>query len=100
MDGRGERVTRAELAECVHLALGLPRTESSKLVEQVLDRICDALADGENVKLSGFGTFLVRQKGLRRGRNPRTGETVNITPRRVLSFRPCQELRARIAELK
>lgn len=95
-DGAG-RVTRAELCEKVHEAVGLSRAESSRLVEQVLERLCEALANGENVKLSGFGTFLVRQKGLRRGRNPRTGEPVDITPRRVLSFRPSQQLRERVA---
>lgn len=98
MQSGSGRVTRAELAERVHLALGLSRTESARLVEKVLEHICGALADGENVKLSGFGTFLIREKGMRRGRNPRTGEPVDIEPRRVLSFRPSQQVRERIAD--
>lgn len=97
MDDGAGRVTRAELTECVHKAIGLSRAECSHLVEAVLDEICAALERGENVKLSGFGTFLLRDKGLRRGRNPRTGDPVDITPRRVLTFRACQQLRERIA---
>lgn len=93
-----DRVTRAELTTRVHEAVGLSRAESARLVEQVLEAICGALADGENVKLSGFGTFLLRDKGKRQGRNPRTGNPVEIAPRRVLSFRPSQQLRDRIAD--
>lgn len=95
-DGSG-RVTRAELCEKLHETMGLSRAECSRLVELVLAEICDALSRGENVKLSAFGTFLLRDKALRQGRNPRTGDAVPIRPRRVLSFRASQELRARIA---
>jgi len=80
-------ITRADLTEAVYEEVGLSRNESAELVEMVLGEISDALAGGETVKIASFGTFMVRQKGLRRGRNPKTGEEVPILPRRVLSFR-------------
>jgi len=89
-------ITRADLCEAVHSELGLSRSESSDLVEQVLDRICLTLVEGTNVKVSSFGSFVLRRKGLRIGRNPKTGEEVPIEPRTVLTFRPSQLLRARI----
>ncbi len=89
-------ITRADLCEAVHAELGLARSESSDLVEQVLDQICDTLTAGINVKVSSFGSFVLREKGLRIGRNPKTGEEVPIAPRTVLTFRPSQLLRARI----
>jgi len=92
----GETVTRADLCEAVYQKIGLSRTESSKLVEAVLDEICDAVARGENVKLSSFGSFVVRDKGERIGRNPKTGVEVPIEPRRVMVFKPSNVLKARI----
>ena len=89
-------ITRADLCEAVHGELGLARSESSDLVEQVLDQISATLVAGTNVKVSSFGSFVLRQKGLRVGRNPKTGEEVPIHPRTVLTFRPSQLLRARI----
>jgi integration host factor subunit alpha len=89
-------ITRADLCEAVHSELGLARSESSDLVEQVLDQICDTLIAGTNVKVSSFGSFVLRNKGLRVGRNPKTGQEVPIEPRTVLTFRPSQLLRARI----
>lgn len=89
-------ITRADLCEAVHSELGLARSESSDLVEQVLEEICATLVGGTNVKVSSFGSFVLRQKGLRVGRNPKTGEEVPIQPRTVLTFRPSQLLRARI----
>jgi integration host factor subunit alpha len=89
-------LTRADLAEALHAEVGLSRAESSALVEQVLGSISEALLAGENVKLSGFGSFLRRDKGLRTGRNPKTGVEVPIEPRTVLTFRPSQLLRQRI----
>jgi len=80
-------VTRADLTEAVYEEVGLSRNESADLVEMVLGEIADALEAGETVKIASFGTFMVRQKGLRRGRNPKTGEEVPILPRKVLSFR-------------
>ncbi|MBV9078991.1 MAG: integration host factor subunit alpha [Methylobacteriaceae bacterium] len=92
----GRTVTRADLSEAVYQKLGLSRTESSALVEKVLDEICSGLSRGETVKLSSFGTFLVRSKGQRIGRNPKTGVEVPIEPRRVMVFKPSNVLKARI----
>ena len=92
----GKTLTRADLCEAVYRELGLSRTESAQLVERILDEICTSLVDGQHVKLSSFGTFTVRQKGGRIGRNPKTGEEVPITPRRVLVFRPSHVLRERV----
>lgn len=90
-------LTRADLADALHRDVGLSRAESAGLVEQILSNMCGALADGENVKISGFGTFVLRDKGQRVGRNPKTGVEVPIAPRRVLTFRASQMLRQRIA---
>lgn len=92
----GQTVTRADLCEAVYQKIGLSRTESSKLVEAVLDEICDAVARGENVKLSSFGSFVVRDKGEQIGRNPKTGVEVPIEPRRVMVFKPSNVMKARI----
>jgi integration host factor subunit alpha len=93
-----ETLTRAEIAEAINRRLGLSRTESLAMVEAILRLMTDALASGENVKISGFGTFLLRDKSERIGRNPKTGVEVPITPRRVLTFRASQMLRDRIGE--
>jgi integration host factor subunit alpha len=92
----GATITRSHLAEAIHLELGLSRHDSSALLEQVLEYISASLEDGETVKISRFGTFSVRQKAQRIGRNPKTGVEVPILPRRVLIFRPSQVLKARI----
>ena len=89
-------VTRAHLAERIYTQVGLSRNESADLLESVLERVSKALELGESVKVSGFGTFSVRQKGRRIGRNPKTGVEVPILPRRVLVFRPSQVLKAQI----
>jgi len=89
-------LTRADLAEALHHQVGLSRADSAKLVEQILGQMCEALSKGENVKISGFGTFVLRDKGERIGRNPKTGVEVPIAPRRVLTFRASQTLRDRI----
>ncbi|MGI4878744.1 MAG: integration host factor subunit alpha [Janthinobacterium lividum] len=89
-------ITRADLCEAVHKEIGLSRAESSGLVEQVLDEICRTLVSGDNVKVSSFGSFVLRNKGQRIGRNPKTGQEVPIEPRTVLTFRPSQLLRERI----
>jgi integration host factor subunit alpha len=89
-------LTRADLSDAVHQQIGLSRADSAQLVEQVLDSICGALVDGQNVKISSFGTFMLRDKGRRIGRNPKTGKEVPIEPRRVLTFRPSQLMRDRI----
>ena len=91
-----ETVTRAQLTEAVYQEVGLSRNESADLVESVLDELADHLIDGETVKVSSFGSFYVREKGERIGRNPKTGEEVPILPRRVLVFRPSHVLKDRI----
>lgn len=86
-------LTRADLSESVHRQIGLSRSESADMVKAVLDLVSDTLVRGNSVKLSSFGTFLVRSKNGRVGRNPKTGEEVPITPRRVLVFRPSQVMK-------
>ena len=90
-------LTRADLADVVHRKLGLSRAESASVVERVLHHMCHSLAVGRNVKVSGFGTFILRDKGQRIGRNPKTGIEVPIAPRRVMTFRASQIMRDRIA---
>lgn len=90
-------LTRMDLSEAVFREVGLSRNESADLVESVLAHIADALVAGEQVKISSFGTFSVRSKNARVGRNPKTGEEVPILPRRVLSFRPSHLMRDRVA---
>ncbi len=112
----GRTITRADLSEAVYQEVGLSRSESAELLESVLGEIIEALAQGDTVKLSSFGTFSIRQKGQRTvklssfgtfsirqkgqriGRNPKTGEEVPILPRKVLVFRPSQVLKTRIKE--
>ncbi len=92
----GKTITRANLSEAVYQQLGLSRTESAQLVEMVLQEICQAITRGETVKLSSFGSFVVRSKGERVGRNPKTGIEVPITRRRVMVFKPSNILKSRI----
>ena len=89
----GKTLTRVDLAEAVYRKVGLSRTESAELVESVLDVICDCVAAGDSVKLSSFGSFIVRDKNERIGRNPKTGEEVPIKPRRVMVFKPSNILK-------
>ena len=89
-------LTRADLTEAVFNAVGLSRNDSAQMVEDILEEMCAALTRGETVKLSSFGTFQVRHKSERIGRNPKTGEEVPIAPRRVLVFRPSHVLKAQI----
>lgn len=92
----GHTITRADLAEAVYEEVGLSRNESSDLVESVLDEMMDALVEGDNVKISSFGSFSVKEKGERIGRNPKTGVEVPIKPRKVLVFRASHVLKDRI----
>jgi integration host factor subunit alpha len=92
----GQTITRAQLSESVYQEVGLSRNESADLLEAVLHEISNALSAGEPVKISSFGSFSVRKKGQRIGRNPKTGEEVPILPRKVLVFRPSQVLKNRI----
>lgn len=89
-------LTRADLADALHRDVGLSRADAARLVEQILHHMCEALSKGDNVKISGFGSFVLRDKGERIGRNPKTGVEVPIAPRRVLTFRASQMLRDRI----
>jgi len=94
----GNTITRAQLGESVYQEVGLSRNESADLLKSVLTYVADALTRGETVKISSFGSFSIRQKGQRMGRNPKTGEEVPILPRKVLVFRPSQVLKNRINE--
>ncbi len=96
----GITITRAELGKAVYQEVGLSRNESAELVESVLNHIGESLGRGESVKISSFGSFSVRQKRQRIGRNPKTGEEVPILPRKVLVFRPSQLLKKRINKAK
>lgn len=91
-------LTRADLAETINRKMGLSRAESLEMVESILDKMSAALEAGENVKVSGFGTFVLRDKRERVGRNPKTGVEVPITPRRVMTFRASQLLKEKIAK--
>lgn len=93
----GKTLTRMDLSEAVFREVGLSRNESAQLVESVLGHMSDALVKGESVKISSFGTFTVREKAARVGRNPKTGEEVPISPRRVLTFRPSHLMKDRVA---
>ena len=89
----GDTITRAHLSEAVYQEVGLSRNESADLVETVLKEIADTLAKGETVKISSFGTFMVRQKGQRIGRNPKTGARVDVPAKRIPYFKPSKELK-------
>ncbi|MEO7815137.1 MAG: integration host factor subunit alpha [Sphingomicrobium sp.] len=91
-------LTRADLSDIVHRKLGLSRAESASMVERMLYHMCHTLADGHNVKISGFGSFILRDKGERVGRNPKTGIEVPIAPRRVMTFRASQIMRDKVAK--
>ena len=93
-------LTRMDLSEAVFREVGLSRNESADLVESVLEKICKSLVVGEQVKISSFGTFSIRQKNARVGRNPKTGQEAPIPPRRVLTFRPSHLVKDRVSEEK
>ena len=95
---KGATLTRADLAEAVHEAVGLTRQDCAGMVERTLDLVVEALGRGEEVKLSGFGVFQVRAKRARMGRNPKTGEPAAIDPRRVITFRASQVMKARVGK--
>ncbi|AMK24551.1 MULTISPECIES: integration host factor subunit alpha [unclassified Sphingobium] len=98
MSGTGT-LTRADLAESVNRHIGLSRAEAATLIESILEHMSVALERGENVKISSFGTFVLRDKTQRMGRNPKTGVEVPIEPRRVLTFRASQTMRDRVASV-
>ena len=92
----GDTITRAQLSEAVYEEVGLSRNESAELVEAVLEEMVSSLTDGETVKISSFGSFSIRQKSQRMGRNPKTGEEVPILPRKAIIFKPSHVLKNRI----
>ncbi|PJG48733.1 integration host factor subunit alpha [Sphingobium sp. LB126] len=98
MSGTGT-LTRADLAESVNRHIGLSRAEAATIIESILEHMSSALERGENVKISSFGTFVLRDKTQRMGRNPKTGVEVPIEPRRVLTFRASQTMRDRVAHM-
>jgi integration host factor subunit alpha len=91
-------LTRADLSEAIYERVGLSKSESSELVEMVIEEICDAIVRGEDVKLSSFGSFLVRQKSERIGRHPKTKEEVPILPRQVAVFKPSNVLKQKVLD--
>lgn len=93
-------MTKAEIAKIVHERVGLTKKESAQIVESVLGVIRSSLEKGENVKLSGFGHFTVRQKHARRGRNPKTGDDITIAPRSVVTFRASPLLKEKLTEVE
>lgn len=93
----GKTITRVDLSEAIYTNVGLSRNECSEFVDSILLHISDTLARGEDVKISSFGTFLIRDKSSRLGRNPKTGEDAEISARRVLSFRASSQFKARVA---
>ena len=95
---RSRRPRRADLADAVHRETGLPHRDAAELVDMAIEAIAERLSAGETVMISGFGSFRVRDKRAREGRNPRTGEPAPIPARRVTTFRPSQVLKMRIAE--
>ena len=91
-------MTRNDLATILRDKFGFTATQSGKLVDVIFDEICESLINGEEVKFAGFGTFKILDKSARVGRNPKTGEIAIVTARRVVSFRPCAEFRARVSK--
>jgi len=89
-------MTKADIVESIHQKVGFSKKEAADLVELVFDTIKETLAKGDKLKVSGFGNFVIREKRSRIGRNPQTGETIEISARRVLTFRPSQVLRAEV----
>ncbi len=89
-------LTKADIANCIFDEIGLSKREAKEIVELFFDQICEALAKGQLVKISGFGNFELHDKGERPGRNPKTGEMIPVSARRVVTFRSGQKLRARV----
>lgn len=100
MSAEDKNITRAELAEAIYHEVGLSLNESSKLLDMILEEISKALEKGDTVKLSSFGSFAVRSKKMRMGRNPKTGVEVPISPRRILSFHPSHILKNQVNRKK
>ena len=95
---KGKTLNRVAISDAVFRKIGLSRNESAKLVDAVLDNVSGALVCGEKVKLSSFGTFSMRQKSARVGRNPQTGQEVPIPARKVLTFRASDQMKKRVMD--
>lgn len=89
-------MTKAEIVEAIYRKMGITKREAADLVDSFFELVREQLEDGESIKLSGFGNFDIRQKRSRRGRNPKTGEEIEITARKVLTFKPSQLLRQKV----
>lgn len=87
-------MTKADLADSIYEKVGLPKKEAAEIIETLFDLMKNVLADGESIKIAGFGTFLVRKKGARKGRNPKTGVEIEISQRRVVTFKPSLQFKA------
>jgi integration host factor subunit alpha len=90
---KGDPMTKADIVEVVHNRTGFSKKESSETVEMILEILKEVLENGEKVKLSGFGNFVIRSKEVRKGRNPKTGEEMEISARKVMTFKPSQKLK-------
>jgi len=93
-------MTKADIVNTLFEKVGLPKKEAQDIIEIILSTMKETFVEGESIKISGFGTFNVRKKGARRGRNPKTGEEIEITPRRVVTFRPSNPLKELIENVK
>jgi integration host factor subunit alpha len=89
-------LTKADLVDTIHEKIGFSKKEAADMVELIFDTIKGALTEGDKIKISGFGNFVVREKRSRTGRNPQTGQAIEISARRVLTFKPSQVLRAEV----
>ena len=89
-------MTKADLIENVYLKTGFSKKDSAEIVETVFELIKTTLEQGEKIKIAGFGNFVVKDKSTRRGRNPQTGDEIEITSRRILTFKPSQVLKSSI----
>ena len=87
-------MTKAELADKIYEKVGLPKKEAAEIIEILFDSMKNILAEGESIKIAGFGTFLVRKKGARKGRNPKTGLEIQITQRKVVTFKPSLQFKS------
>ncbi len=87
-------MTKADLADRLYEKIGLPKKEATAMVETLFESMKSILAEGESIKITGFGTFLVRKKGSRKGRNPKTGDELEIEQRRVVTFKPSLQFKA------
>ena len=99
MPQQPKTLTRAEMAEAISRDVGISVGDASRMVDAILEEMAAAMERGENVKISSFGTFLLRDKAARMARNPKTGEEAEVSARRVVTFNPSTGLRARVVSI-